>query len=591
MPETDNDNQAPTSDRLNRFATVTCGAAVVLFVASQCVNPAPANDLFWQLRTGALIVHQHAAPHFDTFSWTRSGTPWVVHEWLTFVLFWEVYRSNGFAGLWLLTAGIASITWMLFYRLALRETQISRTGGERDASRPSAPVFAMLLGILSVTLTGPFLQPRPQLFTYLFATVTVGAVMAFRRADSGLGKGDGRIYLLVPMFCLWANLHAGVLIGLGIVGVFAVGDMLVAAVDGAGARAAGNAVPVVGMQSGRTLAIVAVACFAATLINPYSYHEYLNVQATVGNATAMNDVTEWGSVNFHDTYGKIIEVYLFIVICGLAFSRLRRDPTEIVVIVVLTHGSITAIRNTPLLALIGTLLAARHLKSAFDAAFFGSREPDDSSIFGPTPGLPITVALLLAFGMVGGVRTEVAVRNYSGTQAGLLNRIALCSIEYNSYPDKACDFIEDEAFPATMRLYNYYDDGGFIIWKMPDRKVFVDSRADIYFGSMLDQIGVLASMPYEWRQILSPYGIDLVVVPASDPQSRNFLAAPEWALVYADDSDLDSKNESTSATSNTFIFVKRLPRYAGLIARCRRDCPAIAGGGMMREYAAYLSLR
>jgi hypothetical protein len=69
--------------------------AAALFAVGLCVNPGPASDLFWQLRTGHIIVAEHRVPHFDTFSWTRHGAPWVVHEWLAFVLLWEAYRHGG----------------------------------------------------------------------------------------------------------------------------------------------------------------------------------------------------------------------------------------------------------------------------------------------------------------------------------------------------------------------------------------------------------------------------------------------------------------------------------------------------------------
>ncbi len=40
-------------------------------------------DLWWHLRTGQLVVQTHAVFHTDPYSFTRSGQPWIDHEWLS----------------------------------------------------------------------------------------------------------------------------------------------------------------------------------------------------------------------------------------------------------------------------------------------------------------------------------------------------------------------------------------------------------------------------------------------------------------------------------------------------------------------------
>src|SRR4051812_1055577 len=53
-------------------------------------------DLWWHLRTGALIVQSHHVPTTDSFSYSAYGQPWVAHEWLTEVVFHALFRGFGF---------------------------------------------------------------------------------------------------------------------------------------------------------------------------------------------------------------------------------------------------------------------------------------------------------------------------------------------------------------------------------------------------------------------------------------------------------------------------------------------------------------
>src|ERR1700676_547839 len=56
-------------------------------------------DLWWHLRTGQLILQNHALFHTDPYSFTRFGQPWINHEWLSEVLLFGLYRVAGFGGL------------------------------------------------------------------------------------------------------------------------------------------------------------------------------------------------------------------------------------------------------------------------------------------------------------------------------------------------------------------------------------------------------------------------------------------------------------------------------------------------------------
>src|ERR1017187_10394402 len=72
-------------------------------------------DVWWHLRTGQLILQNHARFHADPYSFTKLGQPWVNHEWLVDVLIFSLYRATGWAGPVVIFAALTSATFMLLF--------------------------------------------------------------------------------------------------------------------------------------------------------------------------------------------------------------------------------------------------------------------------------------------------------------------------------------------------------------------------------------------------------------------------------------------------------------------------------------------
>src|SRR4029077_3034603 len=72
-------------------------------------------DAWWHLRTGQLILQNHALFHSDPFSFTRFGEPWVNHEWLSDVLLFGIYRNAGIGGLIVTFAATVAASFLLVY--------------------------------------------------------------------------------------------------------------------------------------------------------------------------------------------------------------------------------------------------------------------------------------------------------------------------------------------------------------------------------------------------------------------------------------------------------------------------------------------
>src|SRR3982074_2351537 len=75
-------------------AAPLCGAALILSLipATSAIRD---PDFWWHLRTGQLILDSHALIGADPFTYTAGGHQWVMHEWLTEVMFAGLYRVGG----------------------------------------------------------------------------------------------------------------------------------------------------------------------------------------------------------------------------------------------------------------------------------------------------------------------------------------------------------------------------------------------------------------------------------------------------------------------------------------------------------------
>jgi hypothetical protein len=130
--------------------------------------------------------------------------------------------------------------------------------------------------LLTLTFAGTYWRlhsVRPQLFSIvLFAVLLV----TITRADRGQPRG---LLMVPPLMALWANLHGGWIVGLGVLGAWTAARV----VDGRMRLA----------DRGR-LAAIGLAAVAATLLNPYGLGMWIFLGETVRLGRA--DIEDWGSV-------------------------------------------------------------------------------------------------------------------------------------------------------------------------------------------------------------------------------------------------------------------------------------------------------
>src|SRR5947208_925047 len=151
------DTQFKRARNLLAFHTVVPIALfVMVFMLAVHQSATLDPDMWWHLQTGKDIAATRSIPHTDNYSFTKTGSDWITHEWLSELLMYGVYRVGGLGGLVLLFSGTITIAFLIVYG--------------RSAGRPYLAGLAVVLAALSAS---PLLGIRVQMFTLLLASVYV----------------------------------------------------------------------------------------------------------------------------------------------------------------------------------------------------------------------------------------------------------------------------------------------------------------------------------------------------------------------------------------------------------------------------------
>src|SRR4029077_18881739 len=124
------------------------------------------------------------------YSFTRSGLPWVDHEWLSEIIMFVVYRVAGEGGLIVTFAAIIAATLLLVF-----------------VRCPGRPYLAALMTLWGAVASAPAWGVRPQMFSLLLAST-------FLLLLEASAKRPMLVWWTPPLMLLWVNLHAGYPIGL-----------------------------------------------------------------------------------------------------------------------------------------------------------------------------------------------------------------------------------------------------------------------------------------------------------------------------------------------------------------------------------------
>jgi hypothetical protein len=440
-------------------------------------------DLWWHLRTGQWIAETGHIPHSDPFSFTRGGSPWVSHEWLSDLIFYRLWQFGGPAALIVFSAIITSLGFLLLYL--------------RCAARPHWAAAATLLGALAAA---PCWGVRPQMFTFTLASLLLWLI---ERAQI-----RPRVLLWIPpLFVLWLNLHAGFALGPALLLSYFGGLILEAAT---GTTPWPEARPLIR----RTLAVTA-ACLALVPLNPSGSQLYRYPLDTLRSPGMRSFIVEWFSPDFHKPLYLAFLLILLLLLTALARSRSPVRGRVLFPLILTCFAALDAVRHIPIFVLLAipVLASTRSVFTTSNPAKPSPRPSRLSPLFG--------TAVLILIAVFALSRWVDLARTQSAHAA-------------DEFPQGAITYLR--AHPQSSRIFAYYDWGGYAIWRLyPQYRVFVDGRADLYGDNFLKEFQSTVQLhTQDWQATFRNWGVEAVLIPPNSPLAQALTLDPAWISPYHD---------------------------------------------------------
>jgi hypothetical protein len=442
------------------------------------------SDFWWHLRTGQYIVETHALPFPDPFAWTtanahdaypgeaRTRQFNLTHEWLAQVIFYAVWRAGGSAGMVAARAMTLTAFCALIGLIAWR--------------RRGSFYGALAATLAAASVAHAFALDRPYHFTYLLLAATL-TILEFRR----------RLWLLPPLFAVWANCHGGYFLGWVVLGAWCAESLVLRRRDSALWIASGLSV----LASG---------------LNPNGF-EIFRTLLDYQSSYLTSRLIEWARPSLWPP--SAFSVLLVAAAAVLVWARRRVRIADWLIFAAFAAAALAAQRNTILAALVAPIMIAAYL-------------PWNFRLPGVTQwAAPYALAVLLAVGVGAGMARG--------------SFFQLRAAEWK-VPKGAADFLA--LHHVTQPMFNTYEYGGYLIWRLwPGQRTFIDGRAlseSVFqdYARILYNHDASDGMP-SGEDLLNRYGIQVIVMNTFEYATGPvYLLAPAladpaqtaWKLVYND---------------------------------------------------------
>jgi len=457
------------------------------------------TGLWGHVRHGQLMLSTGHVVRYDPYSYSAPDHLWRDYEWLSQVVLALAYNAMGVVGLKLVKFGCAAVT-ISFLALGVAETNATLT------------VQRTVLGHAALALV-IHLQIRPQLFTLPL----LAALMWLLERQTY--RGHALSWLVVPMFALWANLHAGFIAGLAALATYSVASIITHIGEPNAAKRAAR------------LTTITIAAAAATLVNPYGLGDWYAVAATMSNLRLIRGVliewmplltvlrTQWAQFK----PGVVVFFFAPAILSALtvAVARGRRvDDIELLAVAALFGvAAFISIRNMGLavVASIGPL--AHHWTLMRDSSHEGPGlfDPVVSDATTPSGRRQNLRMVFLAAGLAA----------YTGFFSTRLDALA-------NVPVGAAAYMREHNLHGNLLCWMEW--GDHLIWHLaPASKVFVDGRWDtVYPVRVLRDDLDFSFGTSRTTEVLASYPHDFAVIPSGQAAYEMMMARPDWKLIYRD---------------------------------------------------------
>jgi len=495
------------------------------------------GDTGWHIATGMHIIGTISIPNSDIFSHTAQGAPWVTHEWLSEVVFALLHRAMGMNGIVVMTAVVISLVFFFLYRYMLR--------------CGVGPITAALLTILAVLASSGHWLARPHIFS-LGLTLYFYSVL-----EDFLEHRTNRLWTLPLVMILWVNLHAGFFLGIILICIYAFSALATAIFSPGGPKS--------GLAGAKPLVITAVTAAIASFANPRGPAILMFPFHLAGREFVMDNVQEWASTNFHTE--RMFELALIVTLSVLVLASKRLRLHEVIILLLITRMSLASARFIELFTVVVIPMAAvRFDEVAGRIANSVNLEWLKDKVFSRISFMSSRTAALenrprLHIWVYASLAVCLVIAFNGGT--AFVARLMDYRFDPQKFPVHALDFAEGKG--VSGKMFNQDGWGGYIIYRrIPEYRVFMDGRFDMYSVDLLKEYLDVAKGKLNYSEVLDKHGVDWVVFNTGSTLCMLLDLDKSWKLIYTDGTaDIYLRDTPANSALITEYGIKASPYRGG----------------------------
>lgn len=449
-------------------------------------------DFGWHYKYGEYFIQHCQILRANIFSYTFADYQWANSYWISQAVIYLTHYYLGHMVAGLLFALPLSLA-IIFY---IRKLAKNISSG--------IVLMTLVMLMLFVEASGSGIIGRPMYFSSLFLMFLCASLL---QADAK----DKRLWLLPPLFLIWANTHADFVLGLFILGLYTIDKWGVAGFF------AGPLSP----AFKKSLPLVLLASILVTLINPFGVQLWQTLLKE-SHPYQFNHISEWVPVTTDNIYSFAV----YCVVLGILVSALvgARHKLPLWYMLALGFFCIFAVRSQYFYR-IAVILGA-YAVLVFWTPYLVDLKSSLSINLVKKLRLGFLAFLILSTLVISAIFvTEVreATDNPYWT-------------EKQGYPQQALDYAF--ANGVTGNVFNYYGWGGYMIWKYPTVKTFIDGRMPSWRKgeeSVFEDYIEIVDLPSQNVDLFDDYKVRWIVYPSDSKLVDYLKISNAWQELYSDD--------------------------------------------------------
>jgi hypothetical protein len=491
---------AATRPYVVAFALAAVCVIAVAFFMLKMWDAALTRDVPWLLRTGQFILDNGRLPSGDLFSWTAPDRPLLLYQWLFMVLVAAIERVGGMEALLVVHVGLAGAIYLLGPLFVA-------------VPRRVPPAFTIVVGAFVLAIASVNFTLRPMIATAALLLLQYAIVQGLRRRRLTLRAAGS---LIVVVYVAWANLHNGVVLGLGSLALFAIGDLVERCrfyrFDPEDPDVEGQPLP-----AGR-YAVLAGAAIVASLVNPYGIGIYAHLVEFSSQPYLSQVIQELRSPDFHGAQFRLF--LLLIAALGLLMMRARRAlaAADLLHLAAFTVATLICARFVVWAVLLYGLILPRALHHVWTAR--PNLRADIQAALCAAATTVRRAAAVAVFGAVAGLAVWLAA---TSTRVG--DRCAGIAPTLAAYGTRVS---------AGEHTFMSPEAGSCAIAQASGFRVFIDTRFDFYGDAIAaDAFGALR-LQTGWKETLGRWRVDRLIVERRWPLAQALAIDPDFQILYED---------------------------------------------------------